>query len=128
MAAIFIDTQLTGFFSDNLNVSGIRPAPGSTGRGHQWAPPKPTVKTGGANFQMGSTLGPTLPPAGMPTQPSVRPPYAQPGMYAGQPMTYGQQPMMQQPAMQANLFPQRGVATANDPFGGPVPGSQQPLF
>jgi hypothetical protein len=96
------------------------------GRGHQWTPPKPTVKTGGAHFQMGSSLGPTLPPVGMQTQPIVHPPYVQPGIYP-QPMAYGQQPMMQQPAMQANLFPQQRVPVVNDPFGGPVPGNQ-PLF
>lgn len=77
---------------------------------------------------MGSTVGPTLPPPGMPTQPGIRSPYTQPGMYSVQPMTYGQQSMVQQPAMQANLFPEQRVAAVNDPFGNPVPGSQQPLF
>ena len=105
-------------------MSGIRPAPGTSARGHQWEPPKPTVKTGGANFQMGSTLGSTMPPTGMPTQPGVRPAYAQPGVYGGQPMVYGQQPMMQQPTMQGNMFPQQTVSPVNDPFGAPVPGSQ----
>ena len=51
---------------------------------------------------VGPTLAPTMQPVGMQTQPLVRPPYVQPGIYP-QPMVYGQQPMMQQPAMQANL-------------------------
>ena len=110
------------FLSDNLNVAGIRPTPGSSGRGHQWTAPKPTVKTGGANFQMGAATGATLPAVGI-TQP-VAPVYGQPVMY-GQPMIYGQpRPVVQ---LQTDLFAQQRAAAANDPFGGPVPGNK-PLF
>lgn len=99
-----------------------------SGRVHQWTAPRPTVKTGGANFQMSSTLGPTLPPTGVPTQSAVRPPYGQQGMYVPQPLMYGQPPMMQQPVMQANLFPQQqSKSFVNDPFGAPVP-NNQPLL
>ena len=111
-------------FVDDLQVSGGRPAAAaaSAGKGHQWTPPKPQVKTGGANFQMGAAVGPTLPPAGVAQQPALRPGYTQPQMFGMQPAAFGQQPVMQ-PSTNSNMFTQQRVPV-NDPFGAPVPGNQ----
>ena len=123
--------------SDNFDLSsGLV---GSASTGYQWTAPKPKVKTGGENFQMGSTSSSTLPPgnpisptlpynapqsAMSPTGPSqprpvLAPGYTQAQMLGSRSMAYGQQPIMQ---------PQNTMYAApranTNPFGNPAPRNQ----
>jgi hypothetical protein len=126
-------------FSDNFDLMSASLGTGSTG--HQWTAPKPKVKTGGANFQIGTTAGTTLPP-GNPISPTLpynappsslpptgqamgqplpmlRPGYTQPQVFGQRPMAYGQQPMMRPPT---TMFAPPRANT--NPFGNPGPGNQ----
>ena len=79
VANLYIDRHHTNrvfilnILSDNFDLAST--ALGSGCSGHQWTAQKPKVKTGGANFQMGTAAGTTLPP-GNPVSPTL--PYTAP--------------------------------------------------
>ncbi|CAB4025201.1 Hypothetical predicted protein, partial [Paramuricea clavata] len=122
---------------DNFDLTSACLGSGSSG--HQWTAPKPKVKTGGANFQIGTIAGSTLPPVSptlpynAPPQPTMPPTglgmgqprpvltpgYTQPQMLGPRPMAYGQQPMMR-PQTTMYAAPRANV----NPFGNPVPRNQ----